>query len=78
MSVISVVYNSFICKESPFFFFLILISDFFYKYQVILIMIKISELNQADLNRPNLDNKYRYQVNQITFDVPVSENCCWK
>ena len=54
LSVISVVYNSFLCKENPFFFFLILISDFLKKNQVILILIKISDLNQADLNRPTL------------------------
>ena len=52
--VIAVVYNSFLCKENPFIFFLILISDFFNKNQVILIVIKISDLNQADLNRSTL------------------------
>ena len=31
LSVISVVYNGFLCKENPFFFFLILISDLFIK-----------------------------------------------
>ena len=54
LSVISVVHNSFFCKENPFFFFLILISDFLNKNQVILIVIKISDLNQADLNQPTL------------------------
>ena len=54
LSVISVVYNSFFSKENPFFFILILISDFFYKNQVILIVTKISDLSQADLNRPTL------------------------
>ena len=51
---ISGVYISFLFKENPFFFFLILISDFFYKNQVISIVIKISDLNPADLNRPTL------------------------
>ena len=54
LSVISVVYNSFLCKENYYFFFMILISDFFYKNQVILIVIKFSDLNQADLNRSPL------------------------
>ena len=54
LSVISVVYISFLCKENPFIFFLILITDFFNKNQVILIVIKICDLNQADLNQPTL------------------------
>ena len=53
LSVIPVVYNSFLCKENPFFPF-----DFnqwfLNKNQVILIVIKITDLNQADLNQPTL------------------------
>ena len=55
LPVISVVYDSFLSKEIPFLFLLDFNQwFFFYKNQVILIMIKISDLNQADLNRPTL------------------------
>ena len=54
LSVISEVYNNSICKENPSFFMFDLNQWFFYKNQAILIMIKISDLNQGDLNRPTL------------------------
>ena len=67
---ISVVYISFLCKENPFIFFLILICDFLNKNQVILTMIIISDLNQADLNWPTLiDNKHL-----ITNVISTSEH----
>ena len=55
LSVISLVYNSFLCPENPFFFLFDLNQCFFYKNQVILITIKISDLNDADLNQPTLN-----------------------
>ena len=52
LSVISVVYNSFLCKENPFFIFFYFNQWSFNKNQVILILIKINDLNPVDLNRP--------------------------
>ena len=72
--VISEVYDSFFfCKENLFFFFLILISDFFYKDQVILIVIKICDLNRADLNRPTLSTRPSIYLSLIpcsTISIP--------
>ena len=58
---------------------MILINDFFCKNQVILIMIKISDLNQADLNRPTLtygptpvgENQFEQKKNKLAIHSGV-------
>ena len=66
LSVFSVVYNNILCKQNIFFYF----NKWFKKNQVILIVIKIGDLNQADLNRPTL-----VQIEEKLFGLPLAESC---
>ena len=75
LSVISVLYNSFLCKETPFIVFLILIW-FFKKNHVLLIVIKSYDLNQADLNQPTLAPTWWYYPAQKFDCRAYLPECC--